>query len=1153
MAAIFSWFSGPTANTATLRTAAAPQRSHHGVTAQHQGDDTFDFAEGDVKLRFGHPSTAVHCAPTSWGAYLRNFVHETEPIMLPFGSAEAHAALGTYFTNPRKWKEDVLPQLAREPKLLLDVLQYAAGLQSPGVFEEACGVFRAKFRGLSLPWPLDTEEKVKQCGNTLRTAFELDGQKAMTAPSKLKELVGYFAFHASAAGGGSLSVSSVNMLTHSVDVASLQRQQANATNDVDFRWLEKIDPFRQREWQPDSEATVCPVCLKSFVSGFDASLLTGVYPSHCRCCGRRVCVNCANFKVDKSIARLSKPGSPEEPQMRKACVDCYREGKKLQVYSLLGQAFVFSGLTIVEISMLRTVNSVWSWTAELILHGLRSSLYEFNTASGGVSQSLSTGDIVIVSSSAGSSATSRASPSNNPRNSQNDRALSATARSSSGTASPAAVASLQMLYRSSARLFVGHPEHIIALFLLLDWSKEDDVNTAVDVLSETLRPHHHLHHHAQSHAVSHWHLLCTKTCSQMNRGFFGVRMCDALQRAPGNHRQLNAALCLVKDHLLCIHHDRETRSALVPLLIDMLNRHVAACIAWEVLRFFSRDPITAMQIIWDKSSRIPGPDDAFYDATHFTETMEEAAIADAATYSAGGGGPRVNSARGEQTTPRDPGQLNKFRRTLTFLECLNSCMSGLQHDNVYDETIVRTRIVRMLFDHHLSLETALRTEDAANGSSLPDQVTVVELMYPFDRKITICSVVVSGIKVMSSKVRPVMIPMVDKAGHEHRILWKGECLRQDYVVCMAGALVQRVLRDKKLLMSAGGDTPVIPSYHVLPLTPTSGLIECVMKSKSIQDVIANNAELATDASSSVLLAVLTKCKAINPRYVGANFLQSSKFFILFNYLLKLRDRHRDNVMLTEDGSVFHIDFGMILNERTIAEAALPSYVRFDADLEQCIAHFMEAKSKHHHRDPTGLAAGENRYRSSNEGSQGSATDVNPYVGVFLQDVADWFVAVTPHAHNFYLLLSHLWQQKRAAQTSSGTSFASPGPIGGATMHNNHLASSAASPAAAGGSSSASASAFVLAAAHAIGSRADAVNDEAELRAILEDIFLRSLGEAATKKELVRRIVQSRGKEKMKDWTYETKKKTGNWLYEMGTRMLNAIPQSTPASLTGRNR
>jgi len=50
-----------------------------------------------------------------------------------------------------------------------------------------------------------------------------------------------------------------------------------------------------------------------------------------------------------------------------------------------------------------------------------------------------------------------------------------------------------------------------------------------------------------------------------------------------------------------------------------------------------------------------------------------------------------------------------------------------------------------------------------------------------------------------------------------------------------------------------------------------------------------------------------------------------------SYVLGIRDRHKDNMLIADDGSFFHIDFGYMFNKKTWFDAnrfAIPEEIRF---------------------------------------------------------------------------------------------------------------------------------------------------------------------------------------------------------------------------------
>ncbi|CAK0784160.1 hypothetical protein CVIRNUC_007363 [Coccomyxa viridis] len=136
----------------------------------------------------------------------------------------------------------------------------------------------------------------------------------------------------------------------------------------------------------------------------------------------------------------------------------------------------------------------------------------------------------------------------------------------------------------------------------------------------------------------------------------------------------------------------------------------------------------------------------------------------------------------------------------------------------------------------------------------------------------------------------------------YQVIYKrGDDLRQDQVVVQIFSLMDRLLKRENLDLK-------LTAYRVLPTSPEDGLIECI--------------------PSTALARVLAEHKSIHRYWALYNadpsgpfglraevldsFVKSCAGYCVMTYILGVGDRHNDNLMLTPDGRLFHIDFGFIM-------------------------------------------------------------------------------------------------------------------------------------------------------------------------------------------------------------------------------------------------
>jgi phosphatidylinositol 3-kinase len=173
---------------------------------------------------------------------------------------------------------------------------------------------------------------------------------------------------------------------------------------------------------------------------------------------------------------------------------------------------------------------------------------------------------------------------------------------------------------------------------------------------------------------------------------------------------------------------------------------------------------------------------------------------------------------------------------------------------------------------------------------------------PLNPDLTLVALDVFGIKAKDSITSPLVIPLrCEREGHMvlQEILYKPECLIQDSIIISIIQLMDRILqRDLKIDFG-------IRTYRVLPLNGTSGIIEMVANSETLYSI-------KYQKNFTLLNYLLEHNQDLPIAELRDRFIKSAAAYCVISYLLGVGDRHLDNIMITRDGYLFHIDYGYIL-------------------------------------------------------------------------------------------------------------------------------------------------------------------------------------------------------------------------------------------------
>ena len=153
--------------------------------------------------------------------------------------------------------------------------------------------------------------------------------------------------------------------------------------------------------------------------------------------------------------------------------------------------------------------------------------------------------------------------------------------------------------------------------------------------------------------------------------------------------------------------------------------------------------------------------------------------------------------------------------------------------------------------------------------------------------------------ILKSSSNPILLSLITSNDKKKGYILKYECLYKDMIV-MSLVKLSRYILKKEL-----GDDFNIITYDILPLDKEFGIIEKVMNSQTIYKI---------KNRFTIQNYILEKNPNIKVHTVKMKFVKSCAAFCIITYILGIGDRHLDNIMIHNNGELFHIDFGYILGD-----------------------------------------------------------------------------------------------------------------------------------------------------------------------------------------------------------------------------------------------
>ncbi|KAL3837733.1 hypothetical protein ACJIZ3_022324 [Penstemon smallii] len=173
---------------------------------------------------------------------------------------------------------------------------------------------------------------------------------------------------------------------------------------------------------------------------------------------------------------------------------------------------------------------------------------------------------------------------------------------------------------------------------------------------------------------------------------------------------------------------------------------------------------------------------------------------------------------------------------------------------------------------------------------------------PLAPRVLITGIIPSESSIFKSALHPLRLAFRTASGGSCKIIFKkGDDLRQDQLVIQMVTLMDRLLKLENL------DLHLTP-YRVLATGHDEGMLEFI-PSKSLAQILSEHRSITSylqkfHPDEDGPFGITATCLE--------TFIKSCAGYSVITYILGIGDRHLDNLLLQDDGRLFHVDFGFIL-------------------------------------------------------------------------------------------------------------------------------------------------------------------------------------------------------------------------------------------------
>ena len=242
------------------------------------------------------------------------------------------------------------------------------------------------------------------------------------------------------------------------------------------------------------------------------------------------------------------------------------------------------------------------------------------------------------------------------------------------------------------------------------------------------------------------------------------------------------------------------------------------------------------------------------------------------------------------------------------------CWMHVIDDMVYKAEILSEfdRFIDLMSDTDLSeikttyqfiekLETISDTSNISEINKINDWLINKNVCIPWDHTLKCLSILPESFEVIPSKTRPMKIGILVRTKYLQEmvvnVLLKREDVQKDYLSIIISKWINKICHKHV----------DIKTYHVLPVHSSFGIIEMVDNVVSLYDV-------SKKYGTNLYKYITERNPERSINVIRTHFIRSCVGSCISSYLLGLGDRHLENILLTSDGKIFHIDFDYLLGE-----------------------------------------------------------------------------------------------------------------------------------------------------------------------------------------------------------------------------------------------